>query len=146
MTSREERERAQRSRREQTCVHFTGTANERCAKGISYAVLGDDSRPGMALRLPCYPKLPLQTETPNECLVFEAMGRDRVIQEDVDRKAAMQRAMKARKAIVEKEGKARNVHGSVPCPNCDGTVRYEIHYNGHIHASCTKRGCCTWME
>ncbi|TXH09875.1 MAG: hypothetical protein E6R04_06965 [Spirochaetes bacterium] len=37
--------------------------------------------------------------------------------------------------------------GSIPCPNCDGTLRFSrAGYNGHIHAGCTTPNCCAWME
>lgn len=141
------RGRAQRERRENTCVHFTGISDERCNAGISYRELGDDSRPGMALRLPCYPKHDDERATERaECVRFEAMGRDRVAAEDAENEAAMERTIKARAAIVEKEGEATSVLGAIDCPNCKGNLRYAIAFNGHIHAHCTTTGCCHWME
>ncbi len=101
----------------------------------------------MALRLPCYPKYDDERATERaECARFDAMGRDRVAAEDAEHEAAMERTMKARAAIVEKEGKATGLSGVVNCPNCNGRVRYAIAFNGHIHGSCTTTGCCHWME
>lgn len=45
-----------------------------------------------------------------------------------------------------KEGDRRSINGQIACPNrCGGMIRYNIAYNGHIHAGCTK-GCVSFMQ
>ena len=55
-----------------------------------------------------------------------------------------------RKAIREKFPKSNKfVEDSISCPICKkGTVNFMIsdHYNGHIHAKCSKKNCIQWAE
>lgn len=54
-----------------------------------------------------------------------------------------------RTAIREKHPRGTEfIQDIIPCPICkDGIVSFIIsdHYNGHIHAKCSK-GCVDWME
>jgi len=54
-----------------------------------------------------------------------------------------------REAIREKHPKGNQfIQDTIPCPICkEGFVAFIIsdHYNGHIHAKCSK-GCINWME
>jgi hypothetical protein len=54
-----------------------------------------------------------------------------------------------REAIREKHPRGTEfIQDIIPCPICkDGIVSFIIsdHYNGHIHAKCSK-GCVDWME
>jgi len=56
------------------------------------------------------------------------------------------RVLKARAAIVEKEGNTRGVRGHLVCPIDGGRLEYSIAGNGHIHAVCNNPGCVRWME
>jgi len=58
--------------------------------------------------------------------------------------------MIVRKTIREKHPEGNLfVKDFLPCPICkEGRVAFVIsdHYNGHIHATCSTRGCVSWME
>lgn len=75
-----ERQAEQRSRRAETCEHFTGLPyyGERdrlCRAGVAYDGLADSTEPGMALRLPCLPAERVDSRYPRaSCSKFRASG------------------------------------------------------------------------
>lgn len=54
--------------------------------------------------------------------------------------------LKAREAIIAKEGKRRGVRGHIPCPIDGGRLDYSIAFNGHIAGKCSNAKCVGWME
>lgn len=54
-------------------------------------------------------------------------------------------ALRALRAIKDKEGEKRNLKGTIPCPECGEEAHYTIASNGHVHARCAK-GCFCFMQ
>ena len=57
---------------------------------------------------------------------------------------AFEKILKARAAIMEKEGDRRKVAGEIECPCCGGKLKYTIASNGHVWGCCEE--CVRWME
>lgn len=135
----------QLERKAQTCVHFTGTVNDTCEMGINYREHADGNRPGMALRLPCFPSLRAADVVP--CEFFEAYGMERAV---ADREALTVWSAKvqvARQRIVAIAAGTVGVSGVLECPCCAGELSYSIAAsNGHIWGSCSTEECVRWME
>lgn len=125
-----------------SCKHFTGVQHDACAAGVVYDAVRDDSpeHPTFKLRLPCF-----NCDIPCASRVFPTP--EEVAAEEARWAAAMERVATARAAIVTRHGKARGLAGDLSCPNCaDGTLRYSIAGNGHIHAACSTPDCCARLE
>lgn len=63
----------------------------------------------------------------------------------------MAKVEEARAAILKhvgSNGKSKNVSGAIKCPICgqDNNLRFAVHNNGHVHATCRTKGCVTWVE
>ena len=130
-----------------TCRHFTGLINETCEAGVNYRELGDDSRPGVVLRLPCAP--PLDRADPAEIVTCDKRhetGMELALEREREREAAWKRIGLARAEIVKRHEGQVNQKGSIDCPTCGAALFYEIHGNGHVWGICSTEGCCSWME
>ncbi len=136
----------QRERRAKTCEHFNGIVNAACKLGIDYRKLGDDSRPGMALRLPCMPSREPHEQA--ECEHFCARGMEKVLAESAESNRRFKQTSIARAAIVKATDGMRGLQGVIECPCCpDGRLSYSIAgSNGHIWGTCSTEHCVRWME
>jgi hypothetical protein len=64
-----------------------------------------------------------------------------------DSKTPVQDLQKARRAIVAAANGQRGIQSKITCPVCsNGTLRFSIQHNGHIHAACTSADCVRWIE
>jgi hypothetical protein len=133
------------------CKHYTGTGrSETCGAGVNYEQLGDGSRPGMLNRLPCL-RTHLHEDVIATCERLEWHTPEEVAAQVKELRDMGLKSITARNAITEHlkaSGKPlRNVSGSIPCPVCDkGNLGFGIAYNGHCHATCSTKGCVSWME
>lgn len=119
-----------------TCKHFTGIQNDKCAIGIEYDSVRDESmRP---FRWPCLDEPCATTCARKEPITAKEETEDR------ERLAVMLKKIGiAYEAIVASGIRS----GSIPCPACgSGSLHFSTASNGHIHAGCTSEGCVRWME
>lgn len=59
----------------------------------------------------------------------------------------VERLLAGLRAVLEVVGKRRGVSGSMPCPCCEGELRYSVSgYNGHLRAKCDSPGCIEFMQ
>lgn len=133
------------------CVHFNGTMNECCNAGVSYKSVRKEGEPQGQYQhrasLPCLDKYNLHGAT---CDKRKLPTPDEVAADAKQAAESFERAMTARKAIVEHAGPHQNgvgKSGVIECPNCKGQLHYSrAGRNGHVMAKCETDGCVVWME
>jgi len=129
----------QRAKRLATCRHFTGIMNEKCAAGVTYRDVRDTSGPGMA-KWPC-----LGGECAKSCDKRAPTTEAEVRAEEVEMARRFGAIFEARAAIISTKKKS----GTVACVLCKApdALHFTVSsYNGHVHASCSTKGCLSWME
>jgi hypothetical protein len=130
------------------CKHFNGIQHEQCRGGVVYRdLMGSDA--GWAGHLPCFSdeaasvvcekrKLPTREEVEADLAASELRLGQMVV------------ALNAAHADAKKKdlGVGSGGCSGMLCPVCTtGTLRYSVaSVNGHMHASCTTKGCVSWME
>lgn len=152
MRTKEEQREYRIKREMQTCVHFSGIQNEKCAAGINIREIvgGDDF--GWAARLPCF--LDTQEVCTAICPSRQFPSREQAEKEVSDSEAATSRTLSVLRSAHEHAknnglGKGHGGAGSIPCPipNCKGKIQYTVaSYNGHMHGRCDSGNCVSWME
>jgi len=144
-----------------TCIHFNGSMNELCQRGVKYAqfhpgipcikFIEKSARGGTYLRpgevaaerkpwkyegKPC----PLYQEPTNEQVEADRQEDEAMFKRHV---VALQVSSKWR----VKPKPATDRHEVVECPICKGRLHLsQSSYNGHVHGKCETEGCVSWME
>ena len=73
------------------------------------------------------------------------MTREQAETKVADNDAVNTRIGNARAAIMAETMGLRTA-GIMPCPSCDGQLKYSVASNGHVWGACTTEGCTQWME
>jgi hypothetical protein len=132
-----------RARRLNTCKSFNGMMNDRCKAGVLYADVRFSRGAGLGYALPCF-----NDEGCVECEHRQLRTAEDLQREEEESAASSARIVAARAAIVEYTAGRRGVSGRIACPNCEGGVLgFSVaRSNGHIHGTCSTKGCACWME
>jgi hypothetical protein len=126
----------QRKRKLLKCIHFNGTINKKCERGVDYDTVM------VKTVLPCF-----WDGADMPCLFREYPNVAQLDEEDRQFGIMMTNMFTVRKAITDKTQGKRNQQGVIDCPVCKtGKVRYSVAFNGHIHADCTTDKCVSWIE
>lgn len=147
-----------------TCIHFNGTINDACKRGVNYEVNWPKSpkpciqfieksvRGGTVLKPgeePAERKPFPGADTAKPCPFWEAPTDEQVQagREALDRSMRdTMAAMKLANAWRVKPKPDANRHEVVVCPACQGRLHLnQSSYNGHVHGKCETQGCVSWM-
>lgn len=125
------------------CRHFKGPIhNDCCDAGVNYRKLGDDSRPGYLVRLPCVVGSPL-TKEPVSCEKISLLTDDelkKIEQEITESSVFIFNA-------VQLIRKTKQQSGHVECPKCKSELHFSVaKSNGHIWAKCKTERCLSWIS
>jgi hypothetical protein len=135
------------ARRLNTCKRFNGIMNARCQAGVLYADVRLSKGTGLGYALPCF-----NDDGCVECEHRELRTPEDLQREEEESAASWARVRIARAAIVEATEGKRGVSGRIACPNCvsaglKGVLSFSVaRSNGHIHGTCSTKGCACWME
>ena len=117
------------------CIHYTGSMNETCDKGIRYVdVTVKGPKPP---QMPCFKSGVLSGGSCQEC---QFPTQEEAILEAEQIGASALKTIKAFVAV-KKHAKANNAdQGKIPHEICGGEISYAIAPNGHARFVCTKCG------
>lgn len=146
-----------------SCIHFNGTQNKLCERGVAY----EQFRPG----LPCIQFLhksarggtylkpgevpattkPFPGAQPKERCPFYEEPTDAQVQADREESEACLKKTFAAIAVASKwrvkPKPASDRREVVECPVCKGRLHLsQSSYNGHVHGKCETENCVSWME
>lgn len=145
------------------CMHFNGTQNELCKRGVRYAqfepgmpciqLMHKSASGGTYLRageVPAETK-PFPRAQPKERCPFYAEPTAEQVQADrAEFDAYMEKtfaAINVARAWRVKPKPAQDRSGTVECPVCKGKLHLsQSAYNGHVHGKCETADCVQWME
>lgn len=151
------------SNKDGQCMHFNGSQNKLCKRGVSYAqfqpgmpciqLIHKSARGGTYLRageVPAETK-PFPGAQPKErCPFYEEPTDEQVQAERAESDAAMESHFAAIKVASQwrvKPKPAADRRGTVECPICKGALHLsQSAYNGHVHGKCETQDCVSWME
>ena len=135
-----ETEEQQRAMRLKKCLHFNGTVNKSCKRGVVYNDVKDSST--SPFRYPCH-----SDGVDILCGFREYPTVEQLDREDKEFAVLLSNMLLVRKAITDTTHGKRNLQGNLNCPVCTtGKVHYSVAYNGHIHAQCSTDKCVNWIE
>jgi len=125
------------------CRHYNGPIrNDCCAVGVNYRKLGDDSKAGYIVRLPCVVGSPLSKDQVvcDKIDLFTPVELKKLEQEMLDRMDAVAKA-------ISEIRKTKQQSGHVKCPTCSNKLHFSIaKSNGHLWGKCETDKCLSWME
>lgn len=135
----------------QDCIHFNGIQRDQCKAGVNIRALVGGCDLGWAVRIPC-----LGMDVAN-CIVTcdkrTFPTREEAMHSILEEEARFDKTLKVVKSAHQHAkdaglGRGNGGRGEMSCPaECGGTLRYSVAgVNGHIHASCSTKGCVAWME
>ena len=130
------------------CKHFNGIQNAACKAGINYhELLGSEF--GCFANMPCT-RAPVPSAACASFALFTQAEAEAEADEWVTRMKRFKIVLTGAHEHAEKQGfkRGRGGVGELECPSgCGGKLRYSVaEVNGHMHAACTTKGCCSWME
>lgn len=119
------------------CTHFTGIQHNVCAAGVRYG--------SFPAGIPCLSGHAASCEhhhlPTREAAIEQLEERNRQMEEASRRTTAVMQAIEAA------GGCEKGSSGSIPCPNCVGTVRFSrARSNGHWMVGCSTSGCVAFMQ
>lgn len=148
-----------------TCIHFNGTLNDRCERGVSYEVnwpmspkpciklIHKSARGGTYLKpgeAPAETKPFPGADKAKPCPFYEEPTTEQVQADREEDEAAMKRAVAALKIAESwrvKPKPAEDRYEVIECPACKGRLHLrQSAYNGHVHGKCETASCVSWME
>lgn len=129
-----------KSERDKWCISYSGIANGyTCKAGVDYRSFNNEDDLGLLNAIPCF------GDHCERCYFYEVLTPEQRAANEKEFRDYCERRNKIRAAIVELH--PHGGFGSIKCPCCGGTVRYSVaKYNGHVHATCSTKGCASWME
>lgn len=132
------------------CRHYTmrGMPDE-CEAGVNYRELAGPPQTGMILRLPCLRDHDTDIECSKRSFYSDEEIEKQAVEIEQQERVVLLCIPAAKADATEKGfGVGSAGRGEIPCPACKkGALRYTVAaVNGHMHASCTTKGCASWME
>lgn len=132
------------------CKHYRGMFKvHKCEADVFFDTLEHYGTPKFHDSCPCF-----GPDHPGECKSKVYPTAEEMEEKDLEIEDLFAKITKAREAIVEdcggpwKRGTPAS-SGKINCPACGQTEA--LHYrragvNGHIHATCSTKGCVSWIE
>lgn len=113
------------------CRHYSSPIHNACCKAeVNYRKLGDDSKPGYLIRLPCVVGSPL-TKNPATCEKVSLLTEDELLKEEKE----IEESGKHFSAAISEIRKKKLQSGHVECPKCKSNLNFSVaKSNGHIWA------------
>lgn len=128
------------------CVHFNGLKNSCCNAGVEYEQLGGGDG-SFALRLPCYSPEYAGYNASRMLEIAVCPKRIEPTPEEIKADHDLYQLSFDRIKVVRQAILASGLTlGTIVCPMCHGTVSFSRASNGHVHASCSNKGCVSWAE
>lgn len=125
------------------CRHYSSPIhNNTCSVGVNYRQLGDDSKPGYLVRLPCVVGSPL-TKEPVACEKISVYNEEELkqIENEITKRSEM-----TIKAVVEIR-KTKLQSGEIKCPICECKLSFSIaKSNCHIWAKCVTKDFISFIS